>query len=271
VITSLVHADGIAIVPRGIQGVSAGETIKVLINQPSLKFDRTIFIIGSHDMTLDLLAQYLAQKGRRLISVNVGSQGGLVALLRGEAHIAGSHLLDPETGEYNIRAIKEYIPDIPVRVMEWVKREQGLIVRKGNPKGIHDIKDLTRDDVTFVNRQKGAGTRVLLDFHLSRMKIPAEKIKGYSQEEYTHLAVAAAVASGRVNCGLGIAAAAHALQLDFIPLDYERYDLIIPKEFARSELLEPLFEISQDNKFRADVNTMPGYDTSGMGKIILET
>ena len=155
--------------------------------------------------------------------------------------------------------------------MEWVKREQGLIVRKGNPKRIHDIKDLTREDIRFVNRQRGAGTRVLLDFHLSKLKIPFEKVKGYSQEEYTHLAVAAAVASGRVDCGLGIAAAANALHLDFIPLDYERYDLVIPMEFARSGLLEPIFEISQDKGFREEVNKMPGYDTRGMGTIILET
>ena len=270
-ITSLVRADGISIIPRGIQGVSAGDRITVHLNQPSLQFDRTIFIIGSHDMTLDLLAQFLVQKSRRLISVNVGSQGGLIALLRGEAHAAGSHLLNPETGQYNIQAIQEYIPNLPVRVMEWVKREQGLIVRKGNPKRIHDIKDLTREDIRFVNRQRGAGTRVLLDFHLSKLKIPFEKVKGYSQEEYTHLAVAAAVASGRVDCGLGIAAAANALHLDFIPLDYERYDLVIPMEFARSGLLEPIFEISQDKGFREEVNKMPGYDTRGMGTIILET
>ncbi len=271
VITSLVHADGISIIPRGIQGVSAGDKIRVRLNRPALQFDKTIFIIGSHDMTLDLLAQYLAQKGRRLISVNVGSQGGLIALLRGEAHAAGSHLLDLATGEYNLQAIKEYIPNLPVRVMEWVKREQGLIVKKGNPKGIREIKDLMREDVTFVNRQRGAGTRVLLDFHLTKLKIPAEKVKGYSQEEYTHLAVAAAVASGRVDCGLGIAAAANALHLDFVPLDYERYDLVIPMEFARSELLVPMFEISQDKGFRQEINRMPGYDTRDMGKIILET
>jgi putative molybdopterin biosynthesis protein len=271
VITSLVRADGITIIPRGIQGISAGEKVKVKLNQASPQFDRTIFFTGSHDMTLDLLAQFLAQKGRRLISVNVGSQGGLIALLRGEAHAAGSHLLDPLSGEYNIQAIKEYIPNLPVRVMEWVKREQGLIVRRGNPKGIRGIKDLTRTEVTFINRQRGAGTRVLLDYHLSKLKIPIEEVKGYSQEEYTHLAVAAAVASGRVDCGLGIAAAASALHLDFVPLDYERYDLVIPLEFAKSGLLAPLFEISQNKEFRAEVNKMPGYDTQDMGKIILET
>jgi putative molybdopterin biosynthesis protein len=271
VITSLVHADGIAIIPRGIQGVSAGEKISVIVNQTSPRFDRTIFIIGSHDMTLDLLAQHLAQKGKRLISVNAGSQGGLIALLHGEAHAAGSHLLDPETGEYNIKAIKEYIPNIPVRVMEWVKREQGLMVKQGNPKGIHTFMNLTRDDVTFVNRQKGAGTRVLLDYQLSKQGISADNIRGYTQEEYTHLAVAAAVASGRADCGLGIAAAAHALHLDFIPVDYERYDLVIPLEFVHSSLLESLFEISRDEKFKNEISEMPGYDTRNMGRIILET
>ena len=158
------------------------------------------FCIGSHDLTLDLASQFLAEHDRRLASANVGSQGGLIALRRGEAHLAGSHLLNPETGEYNVSYIRQYMPNIPVKVVALVRREQGLIVRPGNPKGVKGLADLKRSDIRYVNRQRGAGTRVLLDYHLNLMTISRDWIVGYSQEEYTHLGVAAAIASGRADC-----------------------------------------------------------------------
>lgn len=277
VITSMVRADGLVLVPRGSQGVEAGQTVTVQLYRPVTDLDRTLFCIGSHDMTLDLMAQFLAQRGRRLVSANVGSQGGLVALRRGEAHLAGSHLLDPKSGEYNISYIRQYLPGVAVRVVTLVGREQGLMVKKGNPKGIKGLEDLNRpgggkdaESVRFVNRQRGAGTRVLLDYQLSLKGIAAESIIGYNQEEYTHLGVAAAVASGRADCGLGIPAAAQALDLDFIPLFQERYDLVIPKVYAESDLLAPLFELLADSEFRAAVAALPGYDVSVMGSLILE-
>ncbi len=155
--------------------------------------------------------------------------------------------------------------------MALVQREQGLLVKKGNPQNIKSLVDITRPGVRFVNRQRGAGTRVLLDYHLNLSGISPESITGYHQEEYTHLGVAAAVASGRADCGLGIAAAAQALDLDFVPLFQERYDLVIPTEHARSPLLEPLFEIIAGKEFRAEVAAMPGYDVSVMGRLIQET
>jgi putative molybdopterin biosynthesis protein len=193
-----------------------------------------------------------------------------VALRRGEAHLAGSHLLDPETGEYNLPSIHQYLPNIPVKVVAWAGRDQGLLVRKGNPKGIKSLGDLTNPQVRFVNRQRGAGTRVLLDYHLKSMGLSPDSIFGYTQEEYTHLGVAAAIASGRADCGLGIAAAAQALDLDFIPLFQERYDLVIPKDFADSGLLAPLFGLMVDPVFREAVSRLMGYDVSVMGTIILE-
>ncbi len=232
VITSLVRADGIAVLPRGSQGLPAGAEVSVRLYRSPGELENTIFAIGSHDITLDLLAHYLAERGRRLVSANVGSQGGLVALRRGEAHLAGSHLLDPETGEYNLRYIPQYLQGIPVQVIALVGRQQGLLVQPGNPKQIRALGDLVRPDVTYINRQRGAGTRVLLDYYLERLALDAQSIHGYDQEEYTHLAVAAAVRSGRADCGLGIAAAAQALELDFVPLYQERYDLVIPVEFA---------------------------------------
>ena len=274
VITSLVQADGLALIPSGVQGMEAGEQVKVHLYRSRAEIERTIFCIGSHDLTLDLMAQFLAEHDRRLASANVGSQGGLVALRRGEAHMAGSHLLDPQDGSYNISYIRQYMPNIPVKVVALVGRDQGLIVKKGNPKGIKSLGDLARKSqeggVQFVNRQRGAGTRVLLDYHLNLMAIPQESIAGYSQEEYTHLGIATAVASGRADCGLGIAAAAQALDLDFIPLFQERYDLVIPKQHADDNLLAPLFDLLADSQFREAVSQLKGYDVSVMGTVILE-
>jgi molybdopterin molybdotransferase/putative molybdopterin biosynthesis protein len=277
VITSLVRADGLVLLPHGTQGAEAGEQVQVRLYRPRAELDKTIFCIGSHDMTLDLIAQFLAGHDRRLASANVGSQGGLVALRRGEAHLAGSHLLDPQTGEYNISYIRQYLPGVKVKVVTLVGREQGLLVKRGNPKHIKSLGDLSRpgaesdaERISFVNRQRGAGTRVLLDYHLNLLGIDADSIIGYNQEEYTHLGVAASVASGRADCGLGIAAAAKALELDFIPLFQERYDLVIPKVHADDDLLAPLFDVLENREFRAAVSALPGYDVSLMGKLIVE-
>ncbi|MGH2524733.1 MAG: substrate-binding domain-containing protein, partial [Anaerolineales bacterium] len=234
------------------------------------EIERTIVAIGSHDLTLDLLAQSLAEKGMRLSSANVGSQGGLVALRRGEAHLAGSHLLDPDTGEYNLTYLKRYLPDTPVALVTLVGRDQGLIVLKGNPKRLHTLADVAQPGITFVNRQRGAGTRVLFDFEMGKLGLQPEDIRGYEREEYTHLAVAAAVASGVADCGLGIAAAAQALDLDFIPLFKERYDLVIPHAYYTSPLLRPLLDLLHDARFREQVRALPGYDVSRMGDIVAE-
>jgi putative molybdopterin biosynthesis protein len=270
VITSLVRADGLVLIPSGIQGVEAGEQVQARMYRSRQEIDRTIFCIGSHDVILDLMAQFLSDHERRLVSANVGSQGGLVALKRGEAHLAGSHLLDPQTGDYNVKYIRQYLPDVPVKLVGLVNREQGLIVRRGNPKGVRSLQDLVWDEVAFINRQRGAGTRVLLDYHLDKLGISPDSVRGYADEEYTHLGVAAAVASGRADCGLGIPAAAQALDLDFVPLFHERYDLVIPQVYAQSDLLAPLFGLLELQAFQNAVRALPGYDTSIMGKVFLE-
>ncbi|MBS1249060.1 MAG: Molybdopterin molybdenumtransferase [Chloroflexi bacterium] len=270
VITSLVRADGIVVVPRGSQGYPAGERVKVRLYRPPSEIQKTIFAIGSHDLTLDILAQFLTGHDRRLASANVGSLGGLVSLRRGEAHLAGAHLLDPESGQYNLPYVDQYLPDQPVLVMALVGRTQGLFLPKGNPKDIHGLSDLKREDILYVNRQRGAGTRLLLDYHLGQAGIDPEEVAGYEREEYTHLTAAAAVASGRADCGLGIEAAAHALDLDFIPLFNERYDLIIPKIHAESQLLAPLLTILEDPAFSRTIAQRPGYDVEVMGTVIGE-
>jgi putative molybdopterin biosynthesis protein len=270
IISSLVRADGLLILPSGVQGAEAGDLVEVQLYRSRSEIERTIFCIGSHDMTLDLLAQFLSPHDRRLASANVGSQGGMIALKNKEAHLAGSHLLDPESGVYNIPYIQRYISGIPIMVFGFVGREQGLMVRRGNPKGVKGLDDLRSPGINFINRQRGAGTRVLLDYHLSKMGVSVEDIHGYNQEEYTHLGVAAAVASGRADCGLGIPAAAHSLNLDFVPLFQETYQLLIPKEFVGSDLLGPLFVVINDQEFHQAVMSMPGYDVSQMGKLMAE-
>lgn len=269
VITSLVRADGITVLPRGTQGLAAGNEVTVNLYRRPDEIEHTIFAIGSHDITIDILAQFLAAKNRRLTSSNVGSLGGLVALSRGEAHLAGSHLLDPETGEYNIKYIRQVLPDLPVRIIVLVGRQQGLMVAKGNPKNIRALNDLSRETIFYVNRQSGAGTRVLLDYHLRLMGISPATIKGYQQEEFTHLAVAAAIVSGRADCGLGIAAAAQALGLDFIPLYQERYDLIIPQRYYEDVLMQPLLELLTNADFKNTVANLAGYNIDQMGQEIL--
>lgn len=268
VITSLVRADGLVLIPRHSEGLNAGDAVTVRLYRPPAHIARTIVHIGSHDLTLDLLAQFLAEGGHYLSSANVGSQGGLVALRRGEAHLAGSHLLDPETGEYNVSYLGRYLPDTPVVLVTLVGREQGLIVPRNNPKRLFTLADLYRDDVRFVNRQRGAGTRVLLDYELSKLAFKTRGIKGYDFEEYTHLAVAAAVASGAADCGLGIAAAARALDLGFLPLFKERYDLVIPRAYYEAPLLRPLLDLLHDARFREQVAALPGYDVRHMGEVV---
>jgi putative molybdopterin biosynthesis protein len=270
VITSLVQADGIALLPRGVQGIGAGEAVSVALYRPRAELDRTIFCTGSHDLTLDLLAQAVAADGRRLLVSNVGSQGGLLALSRRQAHFAGSHLFDPKTAEYNVPFLKVYLPGIPVRVIALLWREQGLLVPAGNPLELRSLQDLTRREVRYINRQRGAGTRVLLDYHLATLGIDGGQIQGYEHEEYTHLAVAASVAGGRADAGLGIAAAAEALGLDFVPLFRERYDLVVPLEHADGELLSPVFQALGKPEYRHAVANLRGYDAADMGAVVYE-
>ncbi len=270
VLMSLVRADGLVRIPAGMPGHEAGEQVTVELFRSPEAVRRTAVAIGSHDLTLDLLADELGQRypGRRLASANVGSLGGLMALSRGEAHFAGSHLLDEETGEYNRSYIQRLLPGTRVVLLGFVRREQGLIVPRGNPKNIHSLHDLIRPDVVFINRQRGAGTRVLLDYRLRQQGISPRAIQGYERQEFTHLAVAAAVASGAADCGMGILAAARALDLDFVPLDYERYDLVIPAAFYESDVLAPLLTIIRDPAFAARVRGMGGYTTEEMGRVL---
>ncbi len=274
VITSMVKSDGIVRIPRFSEGVHQGATVTVELHTDPQKVNHTILAIGSHDMTLDLLADELRQRSPllHLSSAHVGSTSGLLALQRGQAHLAGSHLLNEASGEYNLAAIEQMLTPfgVCVVVLGFVNRVQGLIVPRGNPKRIADLSDLTRPDVSFVNRQRGAGTRVLLDYQLKTRGINAREIRGYERQEFTHLALAAQVASGAADCGLGILAAARALQLDFVPLFNERYDLIIPTQHYESALLQPLLQIIRSAPFAQRVQLLGGYETTQMGVVLAE-
>jgi putative molybdopterin biosynthesis protein len=268
VITSLVRADGIVRIPRFSEGEDAGKQVTVHLYRTPRDIANSIVAIGSHDLTLDLLAQFLAEQGTglRLMSANVGSLGGLIALRRGEAHLAGSHLLDPETGIYNESYIQRYLPQQEVVLVTLVGREQGWIVPAGNPKQLAGWQDAARSDIQIVNRQRGAGTRVLLDYELGRLGITAVQVQGYDREEYTHLAVAAAIASGTTDAGLGIRAAARALALDFVPLTHEQYQLVIPQAHFEGALLRPLLDLLHNDEFKTAVAALPGYDVTHMGE-----
>ncbi len=270
VIMSLVRADGLVRIPRFSEGVHAGATVTVeLLCRPE-EVEKTIVAIGSHDLTLDLLANLLQRidPALRLSSTNVGSLAGLLALKRGEAHMAGSHLLDEETGEYNLPYVRRLLPGEKIIVLTLVHRDQGLILPRGNPKRIGTLQDLTRKDVVFVNRQKGAGTRVLLDYQLKELGIDPTQIVGYEREEFTHLAVAAAVEAGVADVGLGILAAARALEMNFVPLLKERYDLIIPELHYDTPLLRPLLDLISSEDFKNEVKALGGYDTSHTGRVV---
>ncbi|HEX8967619.1 MAG TPA: molybdopterin biosynthesis protein, partial [Chloroflexota bacterium] len=227
VIMSMVRADGLVRIPRFSEGVHAGAEVDVELLRSMDDVQKTVVAIGSHDLALDLLSTALARRtpGASLASANVGSLGGLLALARGEAHLAGSHLLDERTGTYNISFIQRHLAERKIVLVHLTGRVQGLIVPRGNPRGITSLVDLAHPDVRFVNRQRGSGTRVLLDYELRKLGLEAGQIRGYEREQYTHLAVGADVASGAADVGLGILAAARALELDFVPLFNEQYQL----------------------------------------------
>ena len=273
VLTSLVRADGLLVVPAGLEGHHAGEEVGIELLRGIDEIAGTIVAIGSHDLVLDLAASALRAEDPMvtLASSNVGSLGGLVALRDGLCHLAGSHLLDPATGEYTLPYLDRILGSrvgADVSVVRLVQRDQGLMVAPGNPLGLTGIGDLTRPGVRYVNRQRGAGTRVLLDFELGRLGVSPEDIDGYAREEPTHLAVAAAVAAGRADAGLGIMAAARAFGLDFVPVTQEPYDLVVAAEAMDSPLLAPLWSLLRSDRFQAAVTELGGYSTKEMGRRI---
>jgi putative molybdopterin biosynthesis protein len=271
-ITSLTRADGILRIPIESEGAEEGRPIEAELIRPVATLADTLVITGSHDVTLDLLADHMKRQAPwiRVSSSHVGSLAGLVAIGAGQCHLGGTHLLDPETGDYNISYLKQYLPDVPVRLVTLARRQQGLIVRPGNPKNINGFSDLARDDVTLINRQAGSGTRVLLDYHLKATSIDPSLIRGYDHDEYTHTGVAVQVLAGTADVGLGVLAAARSLGLDFVPLMIERYDLCIPHEHWDDPRVLILREVLASEDFQRSVEELGGYDVTPMGVIAWE-
>jgi len=267
-VSSLMRADGLVVVPRELEGYAAGRRVAVRLIRPLAEIEETTVIVGSHDMALDLVGSYLRRRYPRatLSSAHVGSLAGLLAVARGKAHLAGTHLLDEETGEYNVSYVQRILGGQGAVLVNLAYREQGLLVAPGNPLGIRGLEDLVR--VRYVNRQRGAGTRVLLDFRLKQAGIDPSQIDGYGREEFTHMAVAAAVASGSADAGMGIRAAARALGLDFLPVAEERYDLLAAERYWDTPYVQRILEVLGDPALREEIAALGGYDLRDCGKIM---
>ncbi len=270
VLTSLTRADGMLQIPHQLEGVELGSKVQVRLLRPKEQLDHTLIMIGSHDNTIDLLANELKARDSRihLSSSNVGSLGGLMAVRRQQAHLAGAHLLDATSGEYNHAYIERYLKGTPVRLVQLAKRQQGLLLASGNPQNIQGMQDLLRPGVRFINRQAGSGTRILFDYELQRLAMDADAIAGYDQEEFTHMAVAVSILSGRADVGMAIYAAARALGLEFVPIAEERYDLVIPEASWEDSKLQLVMDIIASPTFRDRVTALGGYDVSASGTLM---
>lgn len=268
---SIVKADGIMRISENKEGLSKNDKAPVILLKDKEKIKNNLSLIGSHDLSLDLLQDEIQRKkaGFYFNFQSVGSLAGLMALKREECQLAGAHLLDSETGNYNISQIKRVFKKEKIALINLVKRQQGFYVKKGNPKNINSISDLKSDDITFVNRQRGAGTRVLLDYLLKEKGITSEEISGYSQEEFTHIAAAIAVGRGSADVALGIEAAAEAVGVDFVPITEEKYDLILLENNLSDWRIEYLISLLRDEKVKDKINNLGGYDTENTGDIII--
>lgn len=279
---SLVRADGFCVIEQNSEGVEAGEKVDIELYRSRSEIENTVVIIGSHDLILDVIADMMPDKYRdmHVSSTHVGSMGGLMALKRGEAHMAPIHLLDEATGEYNISYIKKLFKE-PMVLIKGVQRIQGIMVKKGNPLGITGIEDLAsvRDDasnktksagaIRYVNRQRGAGTRVLLDYKLKEAGIEPSMIRGYDREMATHMAVAAAVASDGADAGMGVLSAARAMNLDFIEVAPEEYDFAVPAGYLELPHMKAFIELLKSEEFKKRLEELGGYSCPHAGEIVL--
>ena len=266
---SLVRADGFCVIEQASEGVEAGEIVNIELYRSKEEIENTAVIIGSHDLILDVMADIMPNKytNMHVTSTHVGSMGGLMALRRGEAHMAPIHLLDEATGEYNVSYVHRMFKE-PMALIKGVDRVQGIMVKKGNPLGINGIEDLAGGKVRYVNRQRGAGTRVLFDYQLKQADIEPDAIKGYDREMATHMAVAASVASDSADAGMGVLSAAQAMGLDFIPVGVEEYDFAIPQRFLELPYVKAFIEILQSVDFHNKLKELGGYEIRGAGKVI---
>ncbi|MGE5704132.1 MAG: substrate-binding domain-containing protein, partial [Clostridia bacterium] len=270
---SMVRADGLLRIPPGHLGYEQGETAEIELYRPLEQIQTTIVATGSHDLSMDVLHSLIRQMNPNqfLISSHVGSMGGILAIQKGEAHMAGVHLFDEATGTYNQPYIEKYVRNRDIVLVQLVYRQQGWIVAQGNPLQIQTVNDIARKGVTYINRQRGAGTRLLLDYLLNKASVSREDIYGYSREAVSHLSVAAAVAGGTADVGLGIYSAAVSMKLDFIPVAEERYDLLMSRSFYDSREGQELLALIRSQEFAHQVETLGGYSCRDSGTILYTT
>lgn len=270
VVSSFMKADGILEVPQGTEGYEAGSEVQVrLLSRPE-KLKNTLVVIGSHDPLLDELADMMHRNDQDVFmsSAHVGSMGGIMALRRGEAHAAGCHLLDTETGEYNLAFMKKYFPNGGIRLVHCVGRQQGLMLQKGNPLGIEKFADIAKEGVRYVNRQKGSGTRILTDYLCKKEGLDTGLIYGYDREELTHTSVAAQIATGSADAGMGIYSSAQLYDLDFLPVCIEEYDLIIPDRAWDTPMVQQMLETLKSEAFKEKLTALGGYTVENPGEVI---
>ena len=258
---SLVKADGILVVPRALEGYEAGTRVEVQLLRPLAKINNSLICTGSHDIIIDKLNDELsrAHHGWTMSSAHVGSLGGIMAIKRGETHLAPVHILDELSGEYNISFIKKYLRGRPVVLIRGIKRQQGLYFRKHEHLEKRTLALIAEHSLRFANRQQGSGTRVLFDYQLKQARIPATVINGSDQEWLTHTAVAIAVLSQNCDTGMGIEAVANLLGLDFVPIGTESYDLIVPQEYITDVRIQELLTILQSEHFKTEIGAIGGY------------
>jgi len=270
VVSSFMKADGILEVPQGAEGFEAGEEVNVRLLSNEEKLRNTLVVIGSHDPLLDELADMMHVEDGSVFmsSSHVGSMGGIMAIRRGEAHAAGCHLLDTETGEYNIAFMKKYFPKGGVKLIRCVGRQQGMMLAKGNPLKIEKFADIAKEGVRYVNRQKGSGTRILTDYLCKKDGLNPDSIYGYDREELTHTSVAAQIVSGSADAGMGIYSAAKLYDLDFLPICIEEYDLIIPDHAWDTPMVQQMIATLKSDAFREKILSMGGYTLENPGEII---
>lgn len=234
---------------------------------PDMPLDRELLLMGSHDLALTQLAKQLGEMAQLdILLLPVGSLDGLVSLRQGISHLTACHLLDDESGEYNLPYVRHFFPDRPVRLVTLAHRVQGLMVPPGNPRRIKDIDDLTHEGIRFVNRNCGSGTRLWLEKKLQQMGLVGENIHGYDRETRTHTATAQVIQTRKADAGLGLEAAARAAGLDFIPLFQERFDLVLPLELIQDRKVQTILDYLQSAEFRHSLEGLAGYETGHSGE-----
>lgn len=268
VVTSFVKADAMLDVPQNSEGCEAGDTVTVELLKPLASVRGTLSVVGSHDPLIDEAADILRRSdiSMTVASSHVGSMGGVMAIKKGEAMLAGVHLLDPATGEYNKSYVRRYFPEGGAVLLRCVGRTQGLMVRPGNPLGIKEFADIQH--LRYVNRQGGSGTRILCDHLIKQGGMEPDRINGYTREEFTHTAVAAQIAAGTADAGLGIYSAAKLYGLDFIPICTEEYDLLTRAEYLENKAVRRFIEVLGSDELARRLKELGGYDLTAPGQVI---